>query len=276
MVSLPDGRLSLGTGRLLAAGSSGPSPLWYTARATGVVALVLLTVTVALGVAGTARVSTDLLPGIVRSGLHRNTSLLAVAFIAVHVLSSVLDPYAGIKLTAAVVPFSSAYRPIWLGLGAIAFDMLLALLFTSLVRSRLSYRAWHAVHWLGYACWPVALWHGLGTGTDSRLSWLLLLDAACALVVGAAVAWRLNLTVHRLTGHSVPGRSLAAGSFAGYGRVRAAGLAGVAAFLLATIVFVTTGPLQPGWARRAGTPASMLHSAHPASNAFAGRTGAGR
>jgi sulfoxide reductase heme-binding subunit YedZ len=266
MVSLPDGRLSLAAGHLLAAAGSGPSPLWYTARATGVVALILLTVTVALGVAGTARVSTQLLPGIVRSGLHRNTSLLAVAFIAVHVLSSVLDPYAGIKLTAAVVPFSSAYRPLWLGLGAIAFDMLLALLLTSLVRSRLSYRTWRAVHWLGYACWPVALWHGLGTGTDSRLSWLLLLDAACVLAVAAAVAWRLNLTAHRLAG----------GGIDGSGRVRAAGLAGVAAFMLATIVFVTTGPLQPGWARRAGTPASMLGSAHPAPNAFTGRPGAGR
>lgn len=271
MVRLPDGRLSLAAGHLLAAGSSGPSPLWYTARATGVVALVLLTVTVALGVAGTARVASDALPGIVRSGLHRNISLLAVAFIVVHVLSSVLDPYAGIKLTAAVVPFSSAYRPFWLGLGAIAFDMLLALVLTSLLRSRLSYRTWHAVHWLGYACWPVALWHGLGTGTDSRLSWLLLLDAACALAVAAAVAWRLSLTARGLAGGGLTERA-----FAGYRPGRTAGLASVGVVMLATIIFVATGPLQPGWARRAGTPASMLGSAHPASNAIGRATGAGR
>jgi len=219
-------------------------------------ALILLTITVALGIAGTARLSSELLPGIVRSGLHRNVSLLVVAFIVVHVLSAVLDPYAGIKLISAVVPFSSAYRPLWLSLGAIAFDMLLALILTSLLRSRLSYRAWRAVHWLGYACWPVALWHGLGTGTDSRLSWLLLLEGGCALVVAGAVAWRLNLE----------GRSLS----------RTAGLAGTVAFVVATVVFVAVGPLQPHWAERAGTPARMIGSAHPASAGGPDRTGAGR
>jgi methionine sulfoxide reductase heme-binding subunit len=261
MPRLPDGQLTLAAGHLLAATSYGPSPLWYTARATGVVALILLTITVALGVAGTARLSTELLPAVVRSGLHRNVSLLAVAFIAVHVLSSVLDPYAGIKLISAIVPFSSDYRPFWLSLGAIAFDMLLALILTSLLRSRLPFRAWRAVHWFGYACWPVALWHGLGTGTDSRLSWLLLLEVGCALVVAGAVAWRLNLTDENLVRH---------------GLVRAAGLAGMAAFALATIVFVAVGPLQPGWARRAGTPASMLGSAHPAPVGTPGQTGAAR
>jgi len=190
MPRLPDGQLTIAAGALLSATSYGPSPLWHTARATGVVALILLTITVALGVAGTARLSTQLLPAIVRSGLHRNVSLLTVAFIAVHALSSVLDPYAGIKLTSAIVPFSSDYRPFWLSLGAIASDMLLALILTSLLRSRLPYRAWRAVHWLGYACWSVALWHGLGTGTDSRLSWLLLLEGGCALVVAGAVAGR--------------------------------------------------------------------------------------
>jgi sulfoxide reductase heme-binding subunit YedZ len=256
MANLPDGQLSLAAGHLLAASSYGPSPLWYTARATGVVALILLTITVALGVAGTARLETKQLPGIVRSGLHRNVSLLTVVFIAVHVLSSVLDPYAGIKLTSAIVPFSSDYRPLWLSLGAVAFDMLLALITTSLLRSRLPYRAWSAVHWFGYACWPVALWHGLGTGTDSRLSWLLLLEGACALTVAGAVAWRLNL--------------------AGRGLAQAAGLAAMAAFAVATIVFVALGPLQPGWARRAGTPASLLGSAHPASAGAPGQTGARR
>ena len=254
MASLPNGQLSLAAGHLLAASSYGPSPLWYTARATGVVALILLTITVALGVAGTARLSSKLLPGIVRSALHRNVSLLAVAFIGVHVLSSVLDPYAGIKLISAIVPFSSAYRPFWLSLGAIAFDMMLALVLTSLLRSRLPYRAWSAVHWLGYACWPVALWHGLGTGTDSRLSWVLMLEGACALVVAGAVGLRLNLSERSLT--------------------RTAGLAGTAAFVVATIVFVAVGPLQPGWARRAGTPASIIGSAHPASEGVPGRTGA--
>ena len=49
------------------------------------------------------------------------------------------------------------------------------------------------MHLLGYASWPVALWHGLGTGTDSKLPWLLALDAGCVLVVAGALLWRLQL-----------------------------------------------------------------------------------
>src|SRR5215469_17103695 len=100
--------------QVLAASGTAPSPLWYTARATGVVALILLTLSVALGVAGTTRLSTPALPRLVRSGLHRNISLLSVAFVATHVLTTVLDPYASISITSAVIPFSSHYRPFWL------------------------------------------------------------------------------------------------------------------------------------------------------------------
>jgi methionine sulfoxide reductase heme-binding subunit len=219
---------------LLAVGASGPSPLWYITRATGVVALLLLTGTVALGIAGTARLESSAMPRLVRSGLHRNLSILAVAFVAVHVVTTVLDPYAGIKLVSAVIPFSSSYRPLWLGLGAVAFDMLLALIMSSLIRARLPYRAWRAVHWLAYASWPAALWHGLGTGTDSKLPWLVLLDAACVLVVAVAIGWRIRLSPRA--------------------ELRRVGLLATAGFMAATIVFTAMGPMQPGWARRAGTP----------------------
>ena len=220
--------------------TAGPSPLWYTTRATGVVALVLLTATVVLGVAGTARFATPRWPRVITAQLHRNLSLLAVVFVAAHVVTTVLDPYAPIGWISAVVPFASSYRTLWLGLGTVAFDMLLAVVVTSLLRARLGYGAWRAVHWLGYACWPVALWHGLGTGTDSKLSWLLALDAACVVAVAAAAGWRLSL------GRG-PGRP-------GLG----AWLLACAAVPAATVVFVAVGPLQPGWARRAGTPVALL------------------
>jgi len=239
-------------GQVLAAHAGGPSPLWYATRATGVIALLLLTVTVALGVAGTARLEARALPRIVRSGLHRNVSLLAGAFLTVHVLTAVIDPFAGIGFVSVVVPFSSSYRPLWLGLGAAAFDLVLALVISSLIRARLPYPAWRAIHWLAYLCWPVALWHGLGTGTDSRLSWLLLVDAVCVLAVAAAACWRLQLAPR-----------VAA---------RAAGMAGATAFVAATIVFVAIGPLQPGWARHAGTPGQLLGSAR--AHAPAPRAGA--
>ena len=227
---------------VLAVGASGPSPLWYTTRATGVVALVLLTATVALGVAGTARLETRAVPGIVRAGLHRNLSLLAVAFVAVHVITTVVDPFAGIGFISAVVPFSSSYRPLWLSLGTIAFDLLLALIITSIIRTKIPYKAWRAVHWLAYACWPVALWHGLGTGTDSRLPWLLALDAACVVIVAAAVGWRLQVSRRA--------------------DLRKVGLVATAGFVVATVAFAAIGPLQAGWARRAGTPVHAAGSVH--------------
>jgi hypothetical protein len=102
----------------------------------------------------------------------------------------------------------------------------------------MSYRAWRAVHWLSYASWPVALWHGLGTGTDSRVPWLLALYALCGASVLGVAGWRLART------HPGPARKA---------------LIGAAVVVpLATIVFVATGPLRPGWARRAGTPVSLL------------------
>jgi sulfoxide reductase heme-binding subunit YedZ len=212
--------------------------LWYTARGTGVVALLLLTATVALGAAGTARVETSRWPRVVTAQLHRHLSLLVVAFVAVHVAATVLDPFAPVGWAAAVVPFSSAYRPVWLGLGTVALDLLLAVLVTSLLRVRLGHRTWRAVHWLAYASWPVALWHGLGTGTDSRLTPMLGLDLACAAVVACALWLRLGLLPQL-------GRRMGVG-------------AAVVAVAMATAVFAVTGPLQPGWARRAGTPPRLL------------------
>jgi len=208
--------------------------LWYATRATGVVALVLMTATVVLGVAGTARFSAAGLPRVVSAGLHRNLSLLVVGFVSLHVLTTVADSYTNIGLSSVIIPFNSDYRRLWLGLGTIAFDLLLAVTLTSLLRDRLSYRAWRAVHWAAYACWPIALWHGLGTGTDSRLPWLLALDVLCVAAVAAAVWWRL---------------SLAPDSFG-----RGAALTGLALVPVVTAIFVFVGPLQPGWSRRAGTP----------------------
>jgi methionine sulfoxide reductase heme-binding subunit len=237
-------------GHTLAAAGSAPSPLWYATRATGVVALVLLTMSVALGIAGTARFSSVAMPRLVRSGLHRNVSMLSVGFVAAHVLTAVLDPFASIRLTSAIIPFTSHYRTFWLSLGTIAFDLLLALIATSVLRNRLGYRAWRGVHWLAYASWPIALWHGLGTGTDSRVWLLLLLDALSVLAVGAAVIWRLRLVEP--------------------GRLRVAGRVATAATALATVVFVAVGPLQHGWARRAGTPSNLLSSSRPAAAAAIG------
>ena len=103
--------------------------------------------------------------------------------LVIHIVTTVLDGFAPISLIDAVVPFLSAYRPIWLGFGALAFDLLIALTITSLVRRRLGYGAWRAIHWLAYVSWPIAVLHGLGTGSDSKQTWALVLTFACVLAV---------------------------------------------------------------------------------------------
>ena len=152
------------------------TPLWYATRATGLVALVLLTASMTLGLLSSVRYQRPAWPRFVTLGLHRNLSLLALAFTVAHVLTTVLDSFVSIPLQDAVVPFISSYRPLWVGFGAIAFDLMIALTVTSLLRTRMGLRSWRVVHWTAYLCWPVAVLHGLGTGTDTTARWVLRAD----------------------------------------------------------------------------------------------------
>lgn len=165
--------------------------LWYATRATGLVTLLLLTASVLLGILTAGRFSTRRWPRFLSQGLHRNISLLVLVFLALHVGTTVIDTYTSIPLSAAFIPFASRYKTIWLSLGAVALDMLLALVTTSLLKARIGYRGWRRVHWVAYACWPVALAHGLGIGTDRNATWVFALTVACAAAVLAAGTWRL-------------------------------------------------------------------------------------
>jgi sulfoxide reductase heme-binding subunit YedZ len=177
---------------LAAAISSSPRALWYLTRGTGVVTLVLFSLTVTLGIANYKRLETRRIPRFVIDGVHRNAALLAVIFLSIHILTTVLDRYVPIHLIDVIIPFGAAYKPLWLGLGTIAFDLMLAVALTSAVRRRLGYQTWRAVHWLAYAAWPVALLHGIGMGTDRHSHWMLALTGGCVLLVGLALMARLS------------------------------------------------------------------------------------
>jgi methionine sulfoxide reductase heme-binding subunit len=217
--------------------------LWYLTRGTGVVALLLLTASVLLGILETSGWSRPGWPRFLTAGLHRNISLLVTAFLVVHIATAVLDSYAPIGWLDAVVPFHSAYRPIWLGLGAVAFDLLVALVVTSLLRRRLGYPAWRTIHWFSYACWPIALVHGFGTGTDTRVSWVLAVSLACLAAVLAAVWWRLWKARR-----TAP---------AGAATLTVAAIASVLVPFV-VVVWLFVGPLRPNWSSRAGTPKPRL------------------
>jgi sulfoxide reductase heme-binding subunit YedZ len=164
---------------------------WYASRSAGLVSLVLLTTTLLLGISGVARAGTARWPRFALARLHRNLSLLTVAFVALHVATAVLDGYVDIRWVDVAVPFRADYEPLWLGLGAVALDLLAALIVTSLLRTRLGLRAWRAVHLCAYACWPLAVVHGLGIGgADSTTGWVLAPTLTCVAAVAAGLTWR--------------------------------------------------------------------------------------
>ncbi|HUA05345.1 MAG TPA: ferric reductase-like transmembrane domain-containing protein [Solirubrobacteraceae bacterium] len=230
----------------------GPSAYWYLARGTGAVALVLLTASVVIGILGSVRFSAPRWPRFAIDSVHRDVSLLVLVVLVIHIVTSVLDGFAPITLLDGVIPFVSAYRPLWLGLGTLAFDLLLAIAVTSLVRRRLGYRAWRAVHWLAYGSWPVAVLHGLGTGSDVKQWWMLALTVVCIVAVLVAVWTRIASVSSDHAGLRAPATALAV--------ITPIGL----------MIFTLVGPLQHGWAKKAGTPASLLGGAHPSAASSTG------
>src|ERR1700760_4727084 len=164
---------------------------WYASRATGIVSLLLLTAVLVLGIGVNRQGRLPRLPRFAVTGIHRNLSLLSVAFIVVHVVTAVLDSYVHIPLLSAVVPFDSGYERLWLGLGAVLVDLMIAIIVTSLLRGRLNRVVWRAVHLLAYASWPIAFAHSLGSSKDLQQGWMLVLAIGCAMIVVAAVVWRL-------------------------------------------------------------------------------------
>lgn len=167
--------------------------MWAFGRVSGFVSMALFTLTVLLGIVTR---SGRPLPGIPRVSvtlIHRNISLLATVFLVLHVGSLMLDSFAKLTLTDVVVPFLGAYKPFWQGLGTVAFDLVLALVATGLLRHRLGQRSFRVVHWFSYVMWPIALAHAVGNGTNGTSKWFLLFAAASVVVVVGAAAWRLSV-----------------------------------------------------------------------------------
>jgi sulfoxide reductase heme-binding subunit YedZ len=165
--------------------------LWALGRGAGVVALVMFTVALVLGIA--AR-SGRPLPGLGRFGtsdLHRTAAMTGTGLVAVHLGSLLFDPYAQLRLVDLALPFLASFRPLWLGLGTLAVDTLVVVTAVSLLRHRVGPRAFRLVHWATYALWPIALLHSLGSGTDAGAIWFRTLAAVCVAAVLAALGWRL-------------------------------------------------------------------------------------
>ncbi len=186
----------------------GAKAAWFLMRSSGFVAFGLLTLTLALGVANVARWERGRWTRAVAALVHRNASLLATVFLAIHVVTAVSDKYVSIPALAVIVPGMSGYDPLWVGLGALSLDIMAALVVTSLLRDRVGRRAWRVVHWVAYMAWPAALVHaigaGSGTGVDTGQWWSTAIYISAGFVFALAIAVRLAQNARasrRLPGH---------------------------------------------------------------------------
>jgi predicted ferric reductase len=168
------------------------SAYWAFGRGTGIVALVLFTISVVLGIVSR---SGRRVPGLGRFGtsdLHRTAALTGTGLVAAHVGSLLFDPYAQLRVVDFVLPFLAAYRPVWLGLGTVACDLIGVVTVVSLLRHRVGPKVFKAVHWATYLLWPTALLHALGSGTDAGTVWFRTLAVVCVSAVVTAIGWRLT------------------------------------------------------------------------------------
>ena len=164
--------------------------VWFLMRGSGIVSLLLLTGVMALGIATRGGVRLGSLPRFATLALHRSISLLSVVFIAIHVATAVIDPYASVRIVDVFVPFTAPSHPLLVGLGALAVDLVLALIVTGLLRERIGRRTWRAIHWAAYATWPVAFIHAIGMGSDTSSLWFRVLGIGSVAFIAGAVAWR--------------------------------------------------------------------------------------
>ena len=227
------------TGHLLAAAaaaSDSPSWFWYATRGLGTATLLVLTTTVVLGIVTATGWMGERTPAFVAADMHRNLSLLAISLLVAHVVTTVLDPFAHISVRDVIIPLGAAYRPVWLGLGVAATWVIVGVAATSLLRDRVGPRAWRLIHWTAYASWPLAVIHGLGTGSDAQSPWLIAVVASCVAAVLFALVIRLR---------EGPRATLA---------IRGAAAIATVGTVVAAGAWAFSGPFQSGWAAKAGTP----------------------
>lgn len=227
--------------------SSNPSLYWFVARGSGIVAYLLLTAAVAVGIAVSRRWHSPSWPRVVVEASHRWLAVIFCCFLAVHTVTIGLDPFTHFGLRDITVPFGSAYRTLWLGLGVLAAELGVAIAASVAIRPWIGYRLWRGLHLLTYVLFPLSLLHSIGTGTDTTTLWATLVYAGSIVVMVGAVLWR---TVDMPALHQ-------------WTRV-AAVVGGLALF-----VWCFRGPYAPGWAAAAGTPGTLLSSGRQSSTPIA-------
>jgi sulfoxide reductase heme-binding subunit YedZ len=164
--------------------------LWYTTRATGIITMLLFTGVVALGTLVANRVGGTFIGRFEINEVHRSLTMVAMVFLVIHIVTTVLDSFVSTGLISAVVPMTSAYKRIPVALGAVAFDLILAVWISSLLKLRIKNETWRFLHWFSWLAYAISLVHGYLSGTDAHHGMGMLLVIGCAGFVALAALWR--------------------------------------------------------------------------------------
>jgi hypothetical protein len=167
------------------------SPIdWYAARTAGIIAYLILTGVVLVGLTLSGQLRVPHWPKFAVTDVHRFGGLLVGVFVSIHIATIAIDTFTPFSFTQLLVPLSSHYRPLWTGLGIVAAEMLVALAVTNALRTRIPYRWWRRIHILNFAVWGAATVHGIGAGTDTPSLWMTAIYAGSVSSVLAALVWR--------------------------------------------------------------------------------------
>jgi predicted ferric reductase len=164
----------------------GPQPMafWYLSRTSALVGYALMWLSVVLGLLISTRVSRVWPGGPLAVDLHQFTSLLGYAFAFFHIIVLLGDRYINFSVLQLIVPFASLnYSPIWVGLGQIAFYLLIPVTFSFYLRRQIGPSVWRALHYATFIIYAFITVHGLLSGTDTASPWILAFYAATSLVV---------------------------------------------------------------------------------------------
>ncbi|MBU6233043.1 MAG: ferric reductase-like transmembrane domain-containing protein [Acidobacteria bacterium] len=175
---------------------------WYTSRTTGVVSLVFLTLVCVAGILVSTRVGGRRIGRFELNEIHRSLSMSAMIFVGIHVITTVIDTYVPIGWISSVVPFTSPYKSLPVAIGTVAFDAMLAVWLTSLVKERLNFSSWRAVHWGSYVAFVTSALHAYTVGTDAHTHWCLYTLYGCLGTLLVAGIWRIFARPERAAGRT--------------------------------------------------------------------------
>ncbi len=203
---------------------------WDIARAGGFTAYILLTLSVAIGLALTLQwQSPGRWPRLLNSELHNFTTLLALIFTGIHVLAVWIDPFTSFGWNEVLIPFVSHYRPLWMALGIVGLYLGLAIGLSTWLRPLIGYAWWRRLHVLTLVLYALVTVHGIATGSDTQTWWGVLIYVSSVALVGGLLLSRL-LTPINARSRSHPAIATLVGLLT-----------------LVGVIWTVSGPLQPGW-----------------------------